>query len=73
MSAPLVIDCSLLPSGPVEIERALRGRRNRLLAETDWTQLPDVPLSAERRQEWASYRQALRDHPLGPFPEPPRA
>lgn len=37
--------------------------RNRLLAETDWTQLPDVPLSAEKKAEWAVYRQALRDLP----------
>jgi len=36
-------------------------RRNALLAESDWTQLPDVPLSAEQKMAWAAYRQQLRD------------
>jgi|LakMenEpi03Aug12_release.lakeMendotaPanAssembly.Ray.scaffolds.fasta_scaffold1960121_2 hypothetical protein len=36
-------------------------RRNRLLYETDWTQLPDVPLA--NKAAWATYRQALRDVP----------
>lgn len=34
-------------------------KRNRLLYETDWTQLPDVTLS--NKAAWATYRQALRD------------
>lgn len=33
--------------------------RSRLLAESDWTQLPDVPLAT--KAAWATYRQALRD------------
>jgi hypothetical protein len=33
--------------------------RNKKLADTDWTQLPDVPL--ETKTEWATYRQELRD------------
>ena len=41
------------------IER-MRLHRNRLLAESDWTQLPDTPID---RQAWANYRQALRDFP----------
>lgn len=36
-------------------------RRNALLAESDWTQLADVPLSAEMKSQWATYRQQLRD------------
>jgi len=40
-----------------------RGRRNELLAESDWTQLPDAQLSAEQKAQWAAYRQALRDYP----------
>ena len=35
--------------------------RERLLNGSDWTQLPDVPLSAEKKQEILTYRQALRD------------
>lgn len=40
-----------------------RKRRNEKLTECDWTQLPDAPLSAEKKAEWALYRQALRDVP----------
>ena len=39
----------------------VRATRNRRLAATDWTQLPDVPMTVERRQQWVTYRQALRD------------
>ena len=37
----------------------LRAERTRRLAETDWTQNPDVPEAT--RKAWATYRQALRD------------
>jgi hypothetical protein len=39
----------------------LRTIRNLRLIESDWTQLPDVPLSEEKRKEWREYRQKLRD------------
>ncbi len=42
---------------------ALRLKRNRLLAEYDWTQLPDVALSIEEVGIWKKYRQELRDLP----------
>lgn len=32
-----------------------------LLRASDWTQLADVSLSAEKKAEWNTYRQALRD------------
>jgi len=41
----------------------LRAERDRLLRDSDWTQLPDAPLTPEERAEWAAYRQALRDLP----------
>ena len=41
--------------------REIREKRNRLLFECDWTQLPDSPLSEEKREEWRIYRQELRD------------
>lgn len=44
----------------------VRARRAVLLAETDWTQLPDVPL--ETKNLWAEYRQALRDITQQPDP-----
>jgi hypothetical protein len=36
----------------------IRAERNKLLAESDWTQLPDASADAAA---WATYRQALRD------------
>lgn len=39
----------------------IRARRNGLLASSDWTQLSDAPVTAEKKQEWAEYRQLLRD------------
>ena len=44
-----------------EIAAQVRAERNRLLAASDWTQLPDVPEAI--RTAWAEYRQALRDAP----------
>jgi hypothetical protein len=42
---------------------AMRLTRNRLLSESDWSQLPDAPLGELERAAWAEYRQALRDLP----------
>jgi len=43
----------------------VRSERNTLLAQSDWTQLPDAPVNAAI---WASYRQALRDITSQPDP-----
>jgi hypothetical protein len=46
--------------------KSVRDQRNRLLAESDWTQLPDSPPDA---LAWGVYRKALRDIPSQPgFP-----
>jgi len=37
-----------------------RVTRNKLLADTDWTQINDSPLSNEKKTSWATYRQELR-------------
>jgi hypothetical protein len=62
---------------------AYRRRRDRALAATDWTQMPDA-LTAAKRKLWADHRQALRDLPAlveqalasgkepPSFPEPPK-
>lgn len=42
-----------------ELAAAARSKRNILLAECDWTQLPDAPVP--NKQAWADYRQKLRD------------
>lgn len=39
----------------------VRTERSYRLASCDWTQVTDVPLPTEKRQAWATYRQALRD------------
>ena len=38
-----------------------RAKRNQLLADSDWTQMNDSPLSNEDKTSWATYRQSLRD------------
>ena len=40
-----------------------RGTRNQLLVDSDWTQMPDSPLTDEAKTSWATYRTALRDLP----------
>lgn len=39
----------------------VRQERDRRLAESDWTQSIDSPLSNEKKAEWQTYRQVLRD------------
>ena len=41
-----------------------RDRRNFLLNQSDWTQVPDSPLSESDKIAWRAYRQELRDLPL---------
>ena len=51
---------------PKESMESLRMRRNKLLAESDWTQSRDVLLSND--EEWKTYRQQLRDLPKNTDP-----
>ena len=46
-----------------EWEKWFRDTRNDLLYGSDWTQSPDSPLTDEKKKEWQTYRQALRDMP----------
>tara|TARA_B100001094_G_scaffold220015_1_gene214037 strand:+ start:267 stop:659 length:393 start_codon:yes stop_codon:yes gene_type:complete len=41
----------------------LRGLRDQLLQESDYTQFNDSPLNDSKKTEWATYRQNLRDLP----------
>jgi hypothetical protein len=41
----------------------LRKQRNALLEATDWTVMPDSPLSQQKKDDYIAYRQALRDLP----------
>lgn len=42
-----------------ELRAAASAQRSQLLTQSDWTQLPDVPLAT--KTAWAEYRQGLRD------------
>jgi hypothetical protein len=44
--------------------RPILEKRNRLLLDSDWTQIPDAQVP--NKSEWATYRQALRDITLQP-------
>ena len=39
----------------------LRLQRESLLNDSDWTVMPDSPLSDNKKAEWTTYRQQLRD------------
>lgn len=39
----------------------IRGKRDKLLTDTDWTQADDAPLADTDRESMRQYRQALRD------------
>ena len=44
-------------------EEYARSTRNDLLQTSDWTQMPDSPLTSTKKAEWSTYRQELRDVP----------
>ena len=46
-----------------ELCKEIRGKRNSLLYDSDWTQLTDCKLSLEKQGEWTEYRQVLRGIP----------
>jgi Phage tail assembly chaperone protein len=46
-----------------EVLAAARAQRDRALAATDWTQLPDA-LTAAKRKAWAEHRKHLRELPV---------
>ena len=57
----------------------VRSDRNGRLRNSDWTQMTDSPLTDEKKAEWVTYRQELRDYPaqsdkvstLPAWPTPP--
>jgi hypothetical protein len=58
----------------------IRSQRDVFLSSTDWTQLPDAPITEEEKAEWSVYRQEIRDVPNlfdSPYdivwPEPPQS
>ena len=66
-NAPIPEDIAQLTSEELENlileshKNFVRQERDRRLAESDWTQHIDSPLSDEKKAEWQTYRQLLRD------------
>jgi hypothetical protein len=46
-----------------EYEGYSRGIRNKLLTDSDWTQIADAPLTDAEKASWQTYRTSLRDLP----------
>lgn len=67
------------PPPPVDMD-SVRARRDTLLRFSDWTQVPDAPLTDKKREAWREYRAALRDLPATikkgatsvEWPQPPK-
>lgn len=74
LHAVFSVEDESLVTDEIRAERQ-RNKRNRLLVESDWTQVGDDPTG--NKEAWATYRQALRDLPADPawpyveFPEVP--
>ena len=51
----------LVPNLDEVLVNEARVIRNELLARSDWTQLPDSPLSDSDKSDWQAYRRSLRD------------
>lgn len=61
-----VVEVVSLTSQEIEEKRNaflsnIRGIRNNLLSDSDWTQIADAPLTDGEKLNWKTYRQALRD------------
>ena len=77
MAHPQINDYLVDPNSlPADIKGALdaigpwllRKKRDQLLVETDVKVLPDSPMTDSKRDEWKTYRQALRDLPASSNP-----
>lgn len=49
------------PDKTAQVLKTVRQKRNKLLFESDWTQLPDVHMNAGKKEQWTTYRTQLRD------------
>jgi len=58
-----LIDANAELPFPLTFAGKLRTIRGGILIGSDWTQFPDSPLTNEKKAEWTTYRQALRDIP----------
>jgi hypothetical protein len=47
----------------MKLSRNIRKERNKLLKDSDYIMVSDAPVDETQKQEWTTYRQALRDIP----------
>ena len=58
------------PRTGLTVEEQVKQTAKILLAESDWSMMPDVPMTAGKKQEWEAYRRVLREIKLQPgFPD----
>ena len=43
------------------LAKTIRDKRDKLLADTDWSMMADVTMEEQKRESYRTYRQALRD------------
>jgi hypothetical protein len=55
------LDQKIWINSPEIVKNNIRYIRNKLLADSDWTQLVDSPFTSSEKADWATYRQSLRD------------
>ena len=59
-----------IPMDPPSAEALAWSRAKGMLAQSDWSMLPDVQMTFEKKAEWIEYRRVLRDIRLQPgFPD----
>jgi len=56
-------DSVISAQNKVKVDIEMRTLRDGMLADSDWTQMPDVRFNAGVQTAWATYRQALRNVP----------
>ena len=49
------------PDKTAQVLKRVREKRNKLLADSDWTRLDDVYMNAGVKTKWEDYRKQLRD------------
>jgi len=56
-------DSVIAAQNKVKVDIEMRTIRDGMLADSDWTQMPDVRFSVGVQSAWATYRQSLRNVP----------
>ncbi len=63
MSYEIVLTGDQTLDDVVDVMNYIRAWCRDVLQSTDWTQLPDAPLSAENKEKYRVFRQKVRDLP----------